>query len=429
MKRRVHTIWAFLTSAMLAFTGCRPQQPFYIREDGDLSHYLDVATDLDYPDVEAATLKEVTDALPPYTLENLEFANYWDLSLEEALQTALQNSKVFRSLGGRFVSSAFNNRAQTGEAPDAITLNPDQTRTVYDPAIIESTPYTGVESALAAFDTQWSTNFFYQHNDRQQNVLPRGVITSFFRQIFQQNTSTFNTQLTKVTAQGGQFSARNNVVYDLNNNPTRQIAKDWNVNYEVAFTQPLLAGAGTQFNRIAGPYNPFSNIPGGSPQSPGFDGVVLARINVDIALADFEGAVRNLVNETEQAYWELSFAWRNLETANTALNSARQTWKKIFALYRSGSKGGEANAEAQAREQFYQFKSQAQTLLNELFRAENRLRWAMGLAATDGRLIRPVDRPTIAKVDFDWREITEEALRGISTCAASGGGSSSERWS
>jgi len=410
MKRRVRNTWAILLSATILFSGCRPQQPYYLREDGDLSHYLDVATELEYPAVEASTLAEVTEALPPYTLENIDFASYWDLTLEEALQTSLQNSKVFRSLGGRFVSSAFNNRTQTGEAPDAITLNPDATRTVYDPAIIETTPFTGVESALAAFDTQWSSNFFYQHNDRQQNILPRPPIDEFFRQVFTQNTSTFNTALTKVTAQGGQFSVRNNIVYDLNNNPTRQVPKDWNVNYELSFNQPLLAGAGAEYNRIAGPFNPFTNIPGGSPQSPGFDGVVLARINVDVALADFEGGVRNLVNDTEQAYWELSFAYRNLETANTALNSARQTWEKIFALYRTGSKGGEANAEAQAREQFYQFKSQAQTLLNELFRAENRLRYVMGLASTDGRLIRPIDRPTIAKVDFDWLEITEEAL-------------------
>ena len=410
MKRRVHSIWAILTSALIAFTGCRPQQPFYIREDGDLSHYLDVATELDYPDVEASTLAEVTEAYAPYTLENLEFVSYWDLTLEDALQTSLQNSKVFRTLGGRFVSSAFNNRTQVGEAPDALTQGPDQVRTIYDPAIVETTPFTGVESALAAFDTQWSNNFFYQHNDRQQNVEPTVPISDFFRQVFVQNTSTFNTQLTKMTAQGGQFSVRNNIVYDLNNNPTRQVPKDWNVNYEVAFNQPLLQGAGAEYNRIAGPFNPFTNIPGGSPQSPGFDGVVLARINVDIALADFEGGVRNLVNDTEQAYWELSFAWRNLETANTALNSARQTWQKIYALYRTGSRGGEANQEAQAREQFYQFKSQAQNLLNELFRAENRLRYVMGLTATDGRLIRPIDRPSIAKVDFDWREITEEAL-------------------
>jgi outer membrane protein TolC len=410
MKRRVHTIWAILASLVIAQFGCRPQQPFYLREDGDLSHYLGVATEIDYPEVEASTLADVTEALPPYTLENMDIASYWDLTLEETIQTALCNSKVFRSLGGRFVSSAFNNRAQTGEAPDAITLGADQVRTIYDPAIVETTPFTGVENALSAFDAQWSSNFFYQHNDRQQNVLPAGVVTDFFRQVFVQNTSTFNTQLTKVTAQGGQFSVRNNIVYDINNNPTRQVAKDWNVNYEFGFNQPLLAGAGTEFNRIAGPTNPFTQIPGGAPQSPGFDGVVLARINVDISLADFEGGVRDLVNDTEQAYWELSFAWRNLETANTALNSARQTWQKIHVLYRIGSRGGEAKEEAQAREQFYQFKSQAQTLANELFRAENRLRYVMGLAENDGRLIRPIDRPTIAEVDFDWCEITEEAL-------------------
>lgn len=410
MKRRVQSIWAVLTSLMIITSGCRPQQPFYLREDGDLSHYIDMATELEYPDVDTATLEEVTEALPPLTLKDMQFANYWDLSLEEAIQTALKNTKVMRSLGGRFVSSAFNNRAQTGEAPDAITLAPDQIRTVYDPAIVETTPFNGVENALSAFDAQWSTNFFYQHNDRQQNVRPNLLIDQFFLQVFEQNTSTFNTQITKITAQGGQFSVRNNIVYDMNNNPTRIVAKDWNVNYEMSFNQPLLAGAGTEFNRIAGPFNPLLQVVGGAPQSLAFDGVILARINVDISLAEFEGGVRNLVNDTEQAYWELAFAWRNLETANTALNSARQTWQKIKVLYDIGTKGGEAKEEAQAREQFYQFKSQAQTLLNELFRAEGRLRYIMGISPTDGRLIRPIDRPTVAKVDFDWREITEEAL-------------------
>src|SRR4029078_1606511 len=134
-------------------------------------------------------------------------------TLEEAIKNSLANAKVMRSLGGRFVSSAFNNRAQTGEAPDAITTAPEAAHWVYDPAITETQPFNGVEYALSAFDAQWSTNLFYQKNDRQQNIRPQGVITQFFRQIFQQDTSTFNTQLTKITAQGGQFTARNNIVY------------------------------------------------------------------------------------------------------------------------------------------------------------------------------------------------------------------------
>jgi outer membrane protein TolC len=412
MSRRVHIFWAILAWAAIASSGCHPQQPFYMHEDGDLSHYIDVATEIEYPDVCTVPLDEVTKAAPPLTLDNLQFKEYWDLTLEEAIRTSLENSKVFRSLGGRYVTSAFNNRAQTGDAPDNVTLSPPNLpRTVYDPAITETAPFTGVEYALSAFDTQWNTNLFFNHNDRQQNVLPTFPITDFFRQVFQQETATFNTQLVKTTAQGGLFSVRNNIVYDLNNNPTRQIAKDWNVNYELAFQQPLLAGAGAQFNRIAGPFNPFNvlNITG-AQQTPGFDGVLLARINVDISLADFEEGVRNLLSDVENAYWELSFAWRNLETSNTALASARQTWRKVYLLYEAGIKGGEAAQEAQAREQFFQFMSLTQTALNELMRAENRLRYIMGISGSDCRFIRPITRPTVARVEFDFCEITEEAL-------------------
>ena len=415
MSRRVHTIWAILTSLMIASSGCHPQQPFYFHEDGDLSHYIDVATEIEYPDVCTTPLDDVRDAVPPLALDNLQVEYYWDLTLEEAMKTALANAKVMRSLGGRFVSSAFNNRTQVGEAPESITQLTDQARTVYDPAIVETAPFTGVEYALSAFDAQWTTSLFYQKNDRQQNVLPTFPITDFFRQIFLQDTSTFNTSLTKVTAQGGAFSVQNNIIYDFNNNPTRQIAKDWNAEYSLAFTQPLLAGAGAQFNRIAGPNSPFGlqrlglQVAQGN-FSPAFDGVLLARINVDISLADFEGGVRNLISDVENAYWELSFAWRNLETSNTALASARQTWKKTYLLYRVGTRGGEAAQEAQAREQYFTFKAQTQALLNELLRSENRLRYVMGISTSDGRLIRPIDTPTVAKVEFDWCEITEEAL-------------------
>jgi outer membrane protein TolC/beta-lactamase regulating signal transducer with metallopeptidase domain len=142
-------------------------------------------------------------------------------------------------------------------------------------------------------------------------------------------------------------------------------------------------------------------------QTPTVDG---AHTNVGMSPIDFEMTVQNLVHDTNSAYWELLFAWRNLETANTALENARKTWKEIYRLYKDGARDSEAKEEAQAREQYFQFKSQAQTLLNELFRAENRLRYVMGVSPADGGLIRPIDQPTVAKVDFDWKEVTEQAL-------------------
>ena len=76
--------------------------------------------------------------------------------------------------------------------------------------------------------------------------------------------------------------------------------------------QPLLRGAGVQFNRIAGP----------GAQPGVYNGVMLARINTDIALADFEASVRNLVADVETAYWELYFDYRALDAVIAGRESA-----------------------------------------------------------------------------------------------------------
>ncbi len=94
---------------MLA-SGCRPTQPFYFMEDGDLSHYLDVATDIEYPDVEEQSLDEVTGALPPLTLKNSDSYEMWDLTLEEATRITLCNSQVMRQLGDRRLSAPRSRR-------------------------------------------------------------------------------------------------------------------------------------------------------------------------------------------------------------------------------------------------------------------------------------------------------------------------------
>jgi hypothetical protein len=48
--------------------------------------------------------------------------------------------------------------------------------------------------------------------------------------------------------------------------------------------------------------------------------------------------------------------------------------------------------------------------LTEIYRSESRLRYIMGLAATDERLIKPADEPTTALVKFDWQDSHAEAL-------------------
>ena len=136
--------------------------------------------------------------------------------------------------------------------------------------------------------------------------------------MLQGDNANFVTQLQKINATGGTTTVRHNVQYALSNQPFLLYPSDWNVNLEVEARQPLLRGAGVQFNRIAGP--------GAQPGQ--YNGVMLARINTDIALADFEAAVRNLVSDTESAYWELYFYYRSLDAVNAGRESALQTWQK-----------------------------------------------------------------------------------------------------
>ena len=45
-----------------------------------------------------------------------------------------------------------------------------------------------------------------------------------------------------------------------------------------------------------------------------------------------------------------------------------------------------------------------------VFEIESRLRWRMGIAPADGRLIRPIDEPATAKLEFEWTSTNLEAL-------------------
>lgn len=401
MRRQLRAAVALLTCTAITLTGCAPKQPYFFFEDGDMSHYLGKATQIEHPDVETQSLAEVNDVPQPFTLSNSKFDQIWELPLEKAVHFALENSKVMRTLGGRRAN--FGQRPQQDEAPDALQRAPAQITTVYDPAIVEADPNFGVEGALANFDAQLQSSLTYAKTDRPQNFSATG--SSIFNRIRQQDLATFNNSLQKRLAAGTLVGLSSQTIGDYNNSPIREVPGDVTQTFDFFASQPLLQGAGLFYNRIAGPLDPFNGS--GTTQ---FDGVVIARIRQDISLADFEAGVRNLVNEVENAYWDLYFAYRNLEALKVGRDSALATWQKVYALYTKGSRGGEADKEAQAREQYYFFRSQVETALSDVYRTESRLRFIMGLAATDGRLIAPTTDPTTAKVVFDWNQAHCEAL-------------------
>ena len=111
-----------------------------------------------------------------------------------------------------------------------------------------------------------------------------------------------------------------------------------------------------------------------------------------------------MVSDVENAYWELYFAYRDLDAKIAARNRAHDSWRQINVLVERGP-GGQlaATAEAQAREQLYRLSAEVQDALagrvpqktnsNSLrgtggvYAAERSLRRAMGLPAADGALV------------------------------------------
>ena len=135
--------------------------------------------------------------------------------------------------------------------PDFLLRNPEAIPTIYDPAIAESNPRTGAEAALSAFDAQFSSSLTWEKLDTPQNVSP--LYASIFPNVNESESSTFQARLQKVTATGGTFALTHEVNYAKTNNPSQNYVADWNVKLVAEMRQPLLQGAGVQFNRIAGP--------------------------------------------------------------------------------------------------------------------------------------------------------------------------------
>lgn len=387
MRKSFASFTALVLAVLTIQTGCTPTQPFYFREDGDLSFYLDKATALEEPDVQSTRLSEVANAAPPLTITNPDFDQWWDLTVEECISLTLQNSKVFRNLGQ--VSRTSDNQTQIN---DAILRNADSLQTIYTPAILESDPQLGVEAALAEFDAQFTTKFFWQNTDRPQNftnLAQQNIGQPFVRR---QDLAQLDTNIIKKTATGAQFRFGNQTINDWNNTPStfRALPSDWFTAYEAEWTQPLLQGRGTQINRIP---------------------ITLARIRTDVGLADFEAAVRDIVYNTELVYWDLAIAYRQLETAKLGRDAAHATWQIVDVNFKGENE--DAQKLNQAKEQYYFFHSQVQLALKSLQDAERQLRLIMGITPTDGRLIRPFQEPTTALVDFDWYTAQEETLTRV----------------
>lgn len=407
LSRLSHWIVVVATCVSISLSGCSlrcwkrydcPDPPAY--DEGLLVEYADRGLKITEPELNVCEELDFSNLpLSPGAIDPTKPPEdlYWDLTLEEVIHEALQNSEMMRDLGG-------------------VLRNPFALATIYDPAITYTDGQFGEEAALSEFDAQVGARTFFEKNDRGFNNQTVGQ-GGFFRQDYHN----YEVALSKRSATGGLFALRSVTQYDNNNQDASALfPHSWDTYAEAEVRQPLLQGAGVEFNRIAGPNS-----------TPGFaNGVLIARTRTDISLVDFEIGLRNLISDVENAYWDLYFAYRDLDAKIEARDNALKVWKNADADDIVG-RAGVQDAD-QAREQYYRFESEVINALHgrlvERTRtnngtlggtfnnpggvrvAERRLRVITGLPSTSGRLIRPVTEAPVARVSFEWDAVAMESV-------------------
>ena len=390
--------WGGALLLFLVLAGCRSNYHWRETVVNDTANVQSISKRIDEPRVEIMQAALTSAPITVRDRERLEALAYVDLSLREVLEIAIQNSEVLREIGG------------------VALKNPDTVQTQFSSALRETDPRYGMEAALSAFDAQLATTAYFNNKDQTFN----NPFFSGGTNTFQQDLNDYTMELSKRTATGSRLALRGVTNYDSNNAPSNTFKSAWDSYVEGEIRQPLLQGGGLEFNRIAGP--------GATPGV--YNGLLIARVNNDISQTDFEVAVRDYVSNVVNSYWDLYFAYRDLDARTHAMKRSLIAWNQLRARAENDLES-EARA-ALASEQYYRFKAEVDDALtgrivqgtqnrngstggtlrgsSGVQVAERRLRLLIGMTINGDELIRPNEDPSEAEVIFYWDTVMQEAL-------------------
>ncbi|MFN5624265.1 MAG: TolC family protein [Planctomyces sp.] len=340
----------------------------------------------------------------PITRKQLESGDiYLNRQLDDVTSAALAASPVLRTIGG------------------IVLRSPDAAITTLNRQLQQTDPRFGTAAALSAFDAQLSATANFNKNDRIfNNNFYAGGATAFM-----QDYHDYQAELSKRTATGSSLAIRGVSNYDSNNAPANTFPSSWNSWMEGEVRQPLLQGGGLEFNRIAGP----SSTPGL------YNGILIAKVNGDMTDAEFQVGLRDFVSNLENAYWDLYAAYREYDARNRGYQAIEKLYRERYQQFENLPAGDAQARETEAafvKQQVLSMKAELdESLFGRLINGtevrngstggtlqtvggvlsvERRLRLLAGMPASDGKLIRPIDEPSIAEYEFDWELVIDEAL-------------------
>ena len=374
--RSARLSWGMLCLLVVAcavtMMGCaswRGTEP--ILENKFVTYYDRIAREIAEPD------PSIHSPVPPPLLgegRNLtapESKDFWLLSLAEAIRIGLENNSVIRQ------------NAQFMSPNNPVMQSPDSVASIFDPAIQNAGVLfgsRGVDAALSDFDPRLQTTVKLSRDENVQNTQinppPNNVLATEGPQ--------YQTRLEQQLLSGGVIGINNNWNYLQSNQPFQLFQSSYTGLLGMDYRQPLWAGAGREFNSIAGPLN---------QRARGFSyvnqGIVIAHINKRLSEIDLQENLQNLVREIGDLYWDLYQNHLDYKSEQRTSELANQLWER--AKGRAGLDPGVE--EAQAEDAYFESKSREELALSNLFLTEGRLRRLLGLSLDDTRLIYPSDEP------------------------------------
>jgi len=240
-----------------------------------------------------------------------------ELSLDDAVRIALENSEVVRVLTGAGATSSGS--------------------TIYDPAITN----TEIDDARARFDPNFQVFNDWDRTEtpgaadfRQSETDPHDV------RIVGDRIDQYNMGLgvSKTTVTGGTAGL------SVNANPLRSSAEDLPLNpratssVDMSFSQPLLQGGGIRANLAP---------------------IEIARIDTERSFYQLKQSVQQLVRGVIEAYWALVFARVEVWAREQQLKQGQWAFDFAEAQFRRGL--GNAGDRAQAQSSLARFRANAIT--------------------------------------------------------------------
>jgi outer membrane protein TolC len=348
-----------LSLALLTVCGCA-HGPVEVCQQLCQNVILPEQHSLDLHDADHLPPALIPASAPPRTVSTRDAAPIeWQLSLDEAIRIALENSQVVRVLTGTAATTSGH--------------------TIYDTAIVNTT----IDVDRARFDPIFSdTNLFGRTNTPTAIFDPFDPNRALFSSI---PTDTYQSivGLTKTNVMGGQWSLK------WTENPTRFATNTpFPLNpqnpdaVELSYTQPLLQGAGFAVNTAP---------------------IVIDRINTTVSFFQYKDSVQQLVNGVIQAYWALVQARVDVWARQKQVDFSEETYNREQARLKSGL--GDAGTTAQARLTFKQFTANLIAAKATVLAQEGAIRNLLRLPPDDGRQIIPVSPPASKRLEVDWNAL------------------------